>query len=493
VLCSPIDESGLESNITSDFFTLDPLVPQDLIALREEFLIESVIPVIFVGGGIGHTRKREGVILEFSTVCPFIQPIALPSRGLRMKLLTRLIFAVLMLPVLGAKGSQDWMQWRGPNGNGTAAPTATPPLRWSENENVRWKVPIPGRGLSSPTVVGGLILLTSATETSRIAIAYDRSNGQKRWETVIHEGPLPEKVHRKNSAATPTVASDGTLGFVVFHHGGDVVLTALDLEGKVVWQRSTGAYECDYGFGYAPSPTIHGKIVIVSSEFTAGGYLAAFRSSDGEEVWRTDRRVKTSYSSPIVATLGGIEQLLLSGADVVSSYDPGSGRLFWQIAGSSKATCGTMVWSEDSVFASGGFPNKETLAVRVGVEPEVLWRHGDSSYEQSLLYLDGHVYAFNDGGIAICWEAETGREKWKVRLGGPVSASPTFAGGRIYAMNERGVTYVFAPDPEKFIKLAENTLGSEGFATPAFVGDRVYLRTADASAGRQEWLYCLGE
>ncbi len=431
-------------------------------------------------------------MLEFSTLCPFIQVIALLPDSVKMKPASLLFFLTMMLP-LTVSATQDWPQWRGPQGNGIADPTATPPLSWGEGENVRWKVPVPGRGLSSPTIVGGLVLLTSATETSRLVLAYDRMTGRKRWETVVHEGSLPEKIHRKNSAATPTVASDGTHGFAVFHHGSDVLLSALDLEGKLIWQRVAGPYECDYGFGYAPSPTIHGDLVIVSSEFTAGGYLAAFRKSDGSEVWRTDRKVKTSYSSPIVARVGGKEQLLLSGADLVSSYDPATGTPFWQISGSSKATCGTMVWSADTVFASGGFPNKETLAVRVGPDPEVLWRHADSSYEQSLLYHDGHLYALNDGGIAICWDAETGEEKWKVRLGGPVSASPVLAGGRIYAMNERGIAYVFAPDPEKFTRLAENTLGAEGFATPSFVGDAVYLRTADATAERQEWLYCLGE
>lgn len=402
------------------------------------------------------------------------------------------LFVLLSCPFVSG-ASQDWRQWRGPQGNGTADAAASPPLTWGEEENVRWKVPVPGRGLSSPTVVGGLVLLTTATETTRLVVAYDGGSGRKRWETVVHEGALPKKIHRKNSAATPTVASDGTHGFAVFHHDGEVKLTALDLEGKIVWQRTTGAYECDYGFGYAPSPTIHGDLVIVSSEFTAGGYLAAFRRSDGEEVWRTDRRIKTSYSSPIVAFVGGKHQLLLSGAELISSYDPDTGELLWQVPGSTKATCGTMVWNEDTVFASGGFPGKETLAVRVTGEPEVLWRHADACYEQSLLYHDGHVYIYNDTGIMICREAESGEERWKVRLGGPVSASPILAGGRIYAKNERGITHVFAPDPEKFTKLAENTLGAEGFATSAFVGDVVYLRTADAAAERQDWLYCLGE
>lgn len=390
-------------------------------------------------------------------------------------------------------GGQDWRQWRGPNGNGTAASDARPPLTWGEEENVRWKAPVPGRGLSSPVVVGDLVVLTSATADAQSVIAYDRANGGKRWETILHKGGLPEKLHRKNSAATPTPASDGKNFYVVFHHAGRIMLTSLDSGGKPLWQKETGPYECDYGYGYAPSPTIHGDRVIVAAEFAAGGYLAAFRTSDGAEVWRTKRRVKTSYSSPIVARVAGRDQLLLSGADLVSSFNPATGDVFWQVPGSSKATCGTMVWSEDSVFASGGFPNKETIAVRAGESPEVLWRNGDMSYEQSLLYHDGHVYTLNDGGIAVCWEASTGLEKWKVRLGGPVSASPVLAGGRIYAMNERGITFVFLPDPEKFTRLAENQLGAEGFSTPVFVGDTVFLRTADASAERREWLYCLGE
>lgn len=436
--------------------------------------------------------EKGGVELEFCMDCRFIQTIAC-SLSPEMKSLPLLIPLSLWFAPLLEATSQDWRQWRGTQGNGTAEPTATPPLTWGEDENVRWKVPVPGRGLSSPTVVGGLVLLSSATESARLVLAYDEATGEERWATVVHQGPLPEKMHRKNSAATPTVASDGTRAFAVFHHGGDIILSALDLAGKVLWQRDTGPYECDYGYGYAPSPTIHGDLVIVSSEFAEAGSLAAFRRSDGAEVWRTDRKVKTSYSSPVVARVGGKEQLLLSGADLVSSYDPATGKPLWQIPGSSKATCGTMVWSEEIVFASGGFPNKETLAIRVGPEPEVLWRHADSSYEQSLLYHAGHVYGFNDGGIAICWEAITGVEKWKIRLGGPVSASPTLAGGRIYAMNERGITYVFLPDPETFTLLAENHLGAEGFATPAFVGKSVYLRTADASVERQEWLYCLSE
>ncbi len=402
-----------------------------------------------------------------------------------------LAFATILATCPALFASADWRQWRGPTGNGVAGEDAKPPLTWSETENVRWKQAVPGRGHSSPVVVGDLVVLTTAEEEAQFVLAYARASGELRWKERVHSGGPSSTIHQKNTAATPTVLSDGGRLFTVFHNAGRVLLTAFALDGKRLWQVDTGAYHCDYGFGYAPSPAWHRGNILVASEFSKGGYLAAFRAEDGSEIWRTDRRVKTSYSSPIVAKVAGREQVLLSGAAKVSGFDPVDGRLLWQVDGSSPATCGTMVWSENTVFASGGFPNKETLAVRPGPDAQVLWRNGDKSYEQSLLYHDGHLYAFNDGGIAICWNATTGEEKWKVRLGGPVSASPILAGGRIHATNERGITHVFEPNPERFTKLAESTLGEEGFATPAFVAGEVFVRTATNAGGRQEWLYCL--
>lgn len=408
-----------------------------------------------------------------------------------MRFFSPIVFSFFCLFPGSGIAVDNWLQWRGPNGNGTASSEAEPPLTWSESENVRWKSRIPGRGHSSPIILGDLVILTTATEEGQFVVAFDRANGKVRWETCVHAGDLPTKLHRKNSPATPTPASDGESIFVTFHQSDRIFLTALDRSGNPIWQTDTGAYSCDYGYGYAPSPTIFRDLVLVSAEFAEGGFLAAFRKSDGSEVWRTDRKIKTSYSSPIVARINGLDQVLLSGGDRVCSYDPSTGALNWEQSGSSKATCGTLVWSKDTVFASGGFPNKETIAVRAGKNPKVLWKDGDSCYEQSLLYYEGHLYALNDNGIASCRVAETGEEKWKVRLGGPVSASPILAGGRIYALNERGITHVFLPDPEKFTKLAENHLGSEGFSTPSFVGDAVFLRAVTGGADREEWLYCL--
>lgn len=384
--------------------------------------------------------------------------------------------------------SEDWLLWRGPNGNGIASVSAAPPQSWSEDDGVKWRAIVPGRGHASPIVVGDLVLIVTATADGQFAIAYHREDGTVLWKQRIHEGGVPTKLHRKNTAASATPASNGKHLFLLFHNAGRLFLTSLDQSGEIQWQKDTGAFVCDYGFGYGPSPTLYGDTIIVVSEH-GDGYIAAFNTSDGSEEWRVPRRNKTSYSSPIVAHVAGRDQLVLSGADKIVSYDPADGSILWEVAGSSTATCGTLVWNDEAVFASGGYPNKETIAVKADGSGKVLWKNGDKTYEQSLLYVDGHIYTLNDNGIAICWDAATGDEKWKVRLGGPVSSSPILAGGLIYATNERGMVFAFRPNPEEFEKVSEFRLGEEGFATPVFVGSDVFVRTAEEGSERQEYLY----
>lgn len=401
------------------------------------------------------------------------------------------IFFLGAMPGPVAAESDDWLLWRGPNGNGIAAASAEPPTRWGEAEKVAWRAEVPGRGHSSPIVSGDLVVLTTATEDAQHVLAYDRETGSPRWNAIVHEGGLPTKLHKKNTAASSTAASDGKRFYALFHNRGRLMVTALDREGESVWQKDVGGFECGYRFGYAASPTIHGDSLIVVSEYEQG-FLVALRLSDGSEKWRTPRKVKTTYSSPIVGEVGGRQQLLLSGAEAVTSFDPETGKQLWTVSGGSPVTCGTLVWSDDLVFSSGGYPNKETLAVKADGS-SVAWKNGEKSYEQSMLYHEGHLYTLNDNGIALCWDAETGEEKWKVRLGGPVSSSPILVGGLIYATNERGIVFVFRPDPENFEKVGEFQLGEEGFATPTFVGKEVFVRTAVQDRERQEYLYRIAE
>jgi outer membrane protein assembly factor BamB len=409
----------------------------------------------------------------------------------------RIAITALFPVALCATPADDWHAWRGPNGNGVAASGQKPVTSWSETENVVWKSELPGRGHSTPVVVGKLVVLTTADESAKTqsVIAFDRKTGAKLWERVVHRGGFLQELHKKNTQATPTIASDGKSLFASFCNRDAVQITKLDLKGKVKWTKNAGPFTPRlYQFGYAPSPVLYGKTVIVSSDFE-NGFIAAFATSSGRQVWRTPRRSEhVSYSSPIIGRIAGRDQLLISGRGTVNSYNPKNGKLLWSVAGTSKATCGTMIWAGNVVFASGGYPKKETLAVLADGSKRVLWRNTQKCYEQSMLFHDGHVYAFNDNGIAICWRAKDGKEMWKKRLQGPVSASPTLANGNIYATNERGTTFVFKADPSGYVAVTKNQVGDEAFSSPTICGDQIFLRHASRSSGkRQETLFCIGD
>ena len=389
----------------------------------------------------------------------------------------------------------DWRQWRGPNGNGIAAEGQTPPTEWGDSKNVVWKTPVPGRGHSSPTVVGGKIILTTAHDEAKTqsVLGFDRATGKPLWNTVVNRGGFPRRIHPKNTHATPTAATNGKQVFVTFDAHTAVQLAALDLDGKILWKKSAGAFEPRrYPYGYAPSPTLYRNLVIVSGESDAAGFLAAFDQKDGREVWRTKRTAQISYTSPIVAKVAGREQLLMSGAKTIAAYDPATGKELWSTEGLCTVTCGTVVWDDRRVFVSGGYPQRGTIAVHADGSGKVAWKNTVKCYEQSMLVHNGYVYAVDDGGTAYCWKADSGEQQWRTRLGGPISASPILAGGHLYVSNERGTTFVFKADPAKFQLVAGNRLGDSTFATPTICGNRIYLRIATRGRDRQEWLYCIG-
>ena len=393
-------------------------------------------------------------------------------------------------------GENDWPWWRGPSFNGVAAADQNVPLEWSESNNVAWKVKVPGRGHASPTVVGDRIYLATADEGGQIqgVICLSRKDGSQIWITPLSRGGFP-KTHPKNTHATPTVACDGERLYVTFHHHAKLTFHCLDLEGKELWTKDLGRYNPKkYEYGYAPSPLIYEELVILAADVETGGFLIAFDRESGTNAWKQDRPRSYSFSSPVVANVAGRDQLLISGCEAVASYDPKTGEPLWVTPGTTHATCGTMVWDGDLVFASGGYPKAETICVKADGSREVMWRNNQKCYEQSMLAVDGYVYAVTDQGVAYCWRAGDGEEIWKRRLQGPVSSSPILVGDVIYSTNEAGMTYVFKANAQRYEPLAQNKLGNEGFATMSVCGSQIFIRTATGNGGgRQEWLYCIEE
>lgn len=394
-------------------------------------------------------------------------------------------------PIRTAKG--DWPWWRGPRGDGTADADPAPPLRWSAQQGVVWRVDLPGRGHSSPTVVGGLVVLATAEEDRELqsVLAFDRATGKPLWRTDVHQGKLEKKGNQKSSQASSTLACDGERLFVNFMNDGAVWTTALDLQGKRLWQTKIADFVMHQGFG--SSPALYGELVIVTSDSKGGGAVAALRRVDGSVVWKQERPAKANYASPVVIRAAGKDQVFVSGCDLVSSFDPTSGKKLWEVEGATTECVTTIVSDGERLFVSGGYPRRHTQAILTDGSGKTAWQNTTQVYVPSMIVRDGHLYAALDAGVAVCWKSDTGEEKWKQRLGGTFSASLVLAGEHLFATNEEGRTFVFKADPDKFTAVAENSLGDEAFATPTICGGRIYHRVAERKGDRrQEALYCIG-
>ena len=391
------------------------------------------------------------------------------------------------LPLFGG----DWPAWRGPTRDGIAAPGQTPPVRWSETENIAWKTPLPGRGHSSPTVVGDRIYLATADvakQTQRV-LCLDRRDGKILWDVVVHEGNLDKGGHGNTSQASSTVAWDGQRLYIKFLNNKAVHTTALTTEGKVLWQRTVGDFVTHQGF--ASSPVVHEGVVLVTADHKGGGTLAGLNRESGEVLWKQSRPKIPNYVSPSVLKVAGKTQLVVAGCNLFSSFDPITGTKLWEIAGSTEECVVTAVTDGQRVFAGGGYPKNHTMAVLGDGSGKVVWQNTARVYVPSMIVDDGYLYAVMDAGLAVCWKSDTGEEKWKERLGGDFYASPVRVGKRIYATNVGGVTSVFDATPEGFKLISQNTLGNEAFASPAICDNRIYLRAATKGEGRQEFLYCI--
>jgi outer membrane protein assembly factor BamB len=389
--------------------------------------------------------------------------------------------------------SADWPAWRGPTGDGHAAPGQKLPVKWSESENLVWKAAVRGRGHGSPIVIGDQVLLATAdVETEeQLVLSFDRATGKSRWEAVVHRGNLNTKGHKISSQASSDVVSDGERLYVNFLNNGAVFTTALDLKGKQLWQRRVCDFQVHQGFG--SSPVLYQNIVLVSADHRGGGKMTGLNKITGEIVWQQDRPPVANYASPGIVTAAGKVQAVLAGCNKVESFDPLTGKKLWSIDGSTEETVVTAVTDGSRVFLGGGYPKRHTMAVEADGSGKIAWENVTQTYVPSMLVKNGHVFAVGDAGRATCWESATGKELWSEKVDREFYGSPVMADTRIYVTSKAGVTSVFEATPEKFTLLGQNTLGDESFSTPAICDNRIYLRSAKTSPTRQEFLWCVGE
>lgn len=387
----------------------------------------------------------------------------------------------------------DWPAWRGPTRDGIAAPGQNPLVQWSETEGILWKAPIPGRGHSSPTVVGNRIYLATADSSrkTQAVLCLDRQTGKIVWQSEVHRSNADPGKHSNSSAASSTVACDGERLFINFLNGGAVHTTALDLDGKILWQKKICDYVVHQGFG--SSPVIHESLVLVSADHRGGGVVVGLDRKTGSVAWSESRPKIANYTTPSIVRANGRTQMVMAGCNLITSLDPLTGKKLWELNGSTEECVITAVTDGDRVFTSGGYPKNHTVAVVADGSGKVAWQNNTRVYVPSMIAKAGHLYAVLDAGVAVCWKSDTGEELWKERLGGDFYASPVMVGDRIYASNVRGNTYVFEATPKVFKLLAQNQLRDEAYASPVICGSRIYLRVAQRGENRQEFLYCIGK
>jgi hypothetical protein len=387
----------------------------------------------------------------------------------------------------------DWPWWRGPKLDGSAVSDKSGPLRWDTKENLKWSTNLPGRGHGSPTIVGDSIYLVTCDESSgsQGVIALDRETGKVKWEKVLFPKGAMLK-NAKSSGASTTLACDGDHLFGTFANGGAAYLLALDVKGSLLWQEKI----CDYQIhqGYAASPALHGVYVYVVADTKGNGAVAAYDRKTGKLIWKKSRPSNPNYSSPIILEVAGKKQLILTGCDLVSSLNPLTGEVLWEMEGATTECVTTTVTDGMHVYSSGGYPKNHMAAIKADGSKKIAWENAERVYVPSMLIRDGYLYGVLDAGIAGCWKADTGKEMWKGRLGGDVSGSPVLVGDRIYSVNEAGEWFAFAANPSQFKILDKGKVSDEMFATPVVCDGCVYLRVASLEGEiRKEKLICLIE
>lgn len=389
---------------------------------------------------------------------------------------------VTLLCLLAA--SVPWTQFRGPNGQGQTGDAALP-LRWSEQENVVWKTPLPGKGWSSPVVCEGKIWVTAAQEEGRAlhALGVSLDTGALLHNVKVFRRAEPVFVHAKNSHASPTPVVEPGRVYVNFGTAGTACLDTHS--GAVLWR--TDALQLDHAVGPGSSPILYGDLLILNCDGTNTQYVAALDKRTGKIAWRTPRSgrlnenpdCRKAFSTCVIAPIAGRDQLISLGADWLYGYEPLSGKELWRCGFKGFSNVPIPVLGDSLIYICTGFGRPHLWAIRPNAAT-VAWKYEKPAPAiPSPVLAGGELFFVTESGVAICLDARTGAECWREVLRGAHAASPLHNRGRIYFFAETGKTSVVAAS-RQFKLLAVNQLDGKIMATPAVAGNAFILRTEHA-------------
>lgn len=429
------------------------------------------------------------------------------------KILFPLVCAVLAISQAHA---DNWGHWRGPTGNGVAE-NATPPTEWSDTKNVKWKVAIPGRGSGSPVIWGDKVFVVTGvseggspqraggqrpqggrppggrsrrggggaapTKTEFKVICFDRKTGDQLWEKTATESTPHQGVHGTNNFASASPCTDGKHVYAFFGSRG---LYCYTMDGELKWKEDFGKMQTRNGFGEGSSPTIAGDKIIVPWDHEGQSYVYALNKLTGDTIWKTKRDEPTNWSTPLIVEHDGKKQIVLNGQTKARGYDLESGKELWSCGGQTERPCASAVSADGLVIVGSGFRGSFLGAFKLGSKGDiqgtdnVAWSINQNTPDvPSPLLSDGRVYFYKQRtGILSCLDAKTGKPHYSAsRVNGIDStyASPVAAGGHVYLTDRNGTTVVIH-DGEKLDIVATNSVGEAVDATPAPVGNELFIR-----------------
>lgn len=430
------------------------------------------------------------------------------------------IIAVLVATRCDYARTEDWYQFRGPNGNGHSAEVGLPTVWDSFFERPRWKATLPGQGWSSPIVVGNRIWLTASelvaftkeeaeekianlpydikdfkthASVSLFAIEIDADTGAILRRISLFECAAPPPIHSWNSYASPTPVTDGKC---VFCHFGSLGTACIEIEsGSVLWRREFKVEEITGG---ASSPVLWRDFLCLACDGADEQYVVAVDKRTGKTVWRADRPTldgvdplfRRAFSTPIVIDSNGRVQLISMSAQWLVSLNPYDGQEWWRAkVGNGYSTIPRPLFHGDNVFVCTGYGKPEMVAVNIHghgdvTNSHIVWRSKSQVPEISSPILVGdQIYFVSLSGVATSVDVATGQKIWQTRLGGSYAASPTVADGHLYFTSREGVTTVIRPSRELEV-VAKNELFGESYASLAVYRNHFLLRTAPV-------LFCL--
>ncbi|MCH7729127.1 MAG: PQQ-binding-like beta-propeller repeat protein [Planctomycetes bacterium] len=405
---------------------------------------------------------------------------------------TWILLGLLALHGGSVLNAADWPGFRGKNGDGTSSDENVP-TEWGDSENLKWKLGLPGKGFSSPIVVGKHVFVTAFSGTrnqvKRHLVCVSRETGKELWtKSVDGASDSSDSGFAYHGQASHTPVSDGERVYVMFGSSGVI---AFDMSGKQLWKQDLGN-ERRARFGTASSPILYKDMLIVTAGAESES-MRAFDKATGKEIWKTEAgSLSGTYSTPLITTNSeGVEELLLSVRYELWSLNPATGKLKWYAETKvDTAACPTLIAHEGIAYVIGGRSGGRT-AVRIGgkkdvTDTNVLWSESGGSYVPSPVLHKGHLYWVNDSGVALCVDAKTGKQVGRKRLGGRFYASVVLIKDKLYAVSRYGGTYVLKADPS-FEQIALNKLSdnSDFSGSPAVSDGQLFIRS-------DKNLYCIG-